>query len=120
VVWNSPYHRSFHPFSRGNTLMTNTQERRATNGMWKFALSQEEVILIAEELRDSTDGPHYESLVVRSCSRSQWAIWFVYKHSHPTSIEHRRYFEAMTDMFKRRWGNGFAGYDVTDTMWVVK
>jgi hypothetical protein len=91
-------------------------------GIWKFRLPPEELVKLAQEWKSSPKGENYTYLHVRQCSRDQFGIEFLYHHGKGGDCNwyYKQYFAEMTDMLKRRFGNDFAGWDVTDSIHIVK
>ncbi len=91
--------------------------KKVVSGIWKFkdSVSPEVLCELAVGLRDANPGS-YGQMFVRRCSRDQLGICFIYKLVDQ-SYDH--FFDLLTDLLKKRFGNDFAGWDVTTDVWTI-
>lgn len=102
--------------------MTNTVKHEdVVSGMWKFHenITPEELIGLAEEWKNGSDGDRYLDLHIRKCSKDQFGIGFMYCFE-PNPRGHHPFFYKITDKLKRRFGNDFVGWDVSSPTWIIK
>ena len=87
-------------------------------GLWKFdqKVSKEELVEVANEW--ATD-PKYLQVYIRKVSKDQEGIGFAYA-GNGTQEAHREYFEATSDVLKRKFGNGLVGWDIASTSTLIK
>lgn len=92
-----------------------TQRPDVVSGMWKFrdTVSEVELTLLAGSWKEA-EPDKYLDLHIRKCSKDQIGIGFQYVCGY-NDQEHRKFFERMTDELKRRFGNNFAGWDISQT-----
>ncbi|OGM03233.1 hypothetical protein A2115_02650 [Candidatus Woesebacteria bacterium GWA1_41_8] len=93
-------------------------------GIWKFreTVPVEELLKLAEEWRTGPGGKSYLSLYVRRCSKNQFGIGFMYQinlEEDELETTRHKFFEKVTDMLKRRYGNNFVGYDISWSVWIL-
>lgn len=87
-------------------------------GLWKFrdSLSNKDLLEQAEEWsRDA----RYSQLYIRSVSKDQQGIGFVYD-AGGTKEGQDDYFEKTTDYLKRKFGNDWIGWDMASTNQLIK
>jgi hypothetical protein len=103
------------PFISGGVIMTRSEN--VVSGIWKFKqkVGPEVLVKLAIGLRDANPGS-YGQMFVRRCSRDQLGICFAYKLVDQ-SYDH--FFNLLTDLLKKRFGNDFAGWDVTTEVWTI-
>lgn len=87
-------------------------------GMWKFGpeVSPMAIGMFAAEWLQK-EGANLLQLYSRKCSKDQNALGFMYKFEEDN---HKAFFHRMTDQLKRRFGNGFVGWDVSSPTWIFK
>lgn len=102
-------------------------EETIISGIWKISKTVPvvEVIEVAQELVDEISAMpvvHYRNVHVRSTSKSSWGISFIYDCGESTrnKVRYDAFFNRITDKLKRRFGNEFVGWDVTNDVWMVK
>ena len=87
-------------------------------GMWKFGpeVSPMSIGGFATEWMQK-EGTNLLQLYCRKCSKDQNALGFMYRFEED---DYRPFFHRMTDQLKRRFGNGFVGWDVSSPTWIFK
>ncbi|MCK4918633.1 MAG: hypothetical protein KAS02_02530 [Candidatus Pacebacteria bacterium] len=89
------------------------------SGIWKFRqkVKPERLIEIALEWAGEAKG-EWVDLHVRRCSGNQIGLGFKYvRPKNETPVE---FFERITDLLKRQFGNDFVGWDVGHQTWMIK
>lgn len=90
-------------------------------GYWKFTDSHVEVEELIDLAKEWAEDDNFISLHVRKTSDDQHGIGFEYKDpAGGGSKEMREFKERMTDSLKRRFGNGFVGWDVSSSFQPIK
>jgi hypothetical protein len=96
---------------------------KVISGIWKFdkqKVTPEDLVFFAKELVQE-ESEAYQNMKVRSCSKTTWGICFDYdrrRSGNPGVYSY--FFDRITDKLKRKFGNGFVGWDITDSVWIVK
>lgn len=87
-------------------------------GMWKFApeTSFQELAEVAEGWKFAWP-KNYLQIYLRECSRKQRAIGILYRL--PEDISPKMYVETVSDQLKRRFGNGYLGYDINPIVYIL-
>ena len=87
-------------------------------GMWKFGpeVSPMSIGMFATEWMQK-EGEKLLHLYCRQCSKDQNAIGFMYQFDES---DHKPFYHRMTDQLKRRFGNGFVGWDISSPTWIFK
>jgi hypothetical protein len=98
------------------------QEKNWAMGLWKFSskVPKEDLIKFAEQW--AAEDPKYLQLYVRKVSKDQNGIGFTYQlpEGVDTQTAHDEYFDKTSDILKRNFGNGLAGWDIASTVIVIK
>lgn len=98
-------------------------EDEIVSGIWKFnkeKVTPEALVFFAVELVQE-EPEAYQSIKVRSCSKTTWGICFDYdrkRSGNPGVFTY--FFDRITDKLKRKFGNGFVGWDVADSVWIIR
>jgi hypothetical protein len=94
------------------------EHKDVVTGIWKFGpdVSPMSVGMFATEWLTEED-PNLLQLYCRKCSRDQYGIGFMYRFEGDS---YKPFFHRMTDKLKRRFGNGFVGWDVSVPTWILK
>ncbi len=87
-------------------------------GMWKFGpeVSPMTIGMFATEWLKK-ERENLLQLYCRKCSKDQNGLGFMYRFE---GDDYRPFFHRMTDQLKRRFGNGFVGWDVSAPTWIWK
>ncbi len=90
-----------------------------TTGLWKFHESVPLEVLqeVAEEWAKDE---RYKHLYIRGVSKDQMGIGFTYEKEDGAQATHRKFFDEVTDMLKRRFGNELAGWDLNSETYTIK
>src|SRR3989344_2367206 len=90
-----------------------------TTGLWKFheSVPLEELQEVAEEWAKDEN---YRSLYIRGVSKDQMGIGFTYEKEDSSQATHQKFFDEVSDMLKRRFGNGLVGWDINSTTYTIK
>lgn len=88
------------------------------SGIWKFrdSLGASAICDIAKRLEEGETLGSYEHIFVRTCSKNQIGVSFLYQLN---GEEYNKFFDRITDMLRRRFGNDFVGWDVTPDVWDI-
>jgi hypothetical protein len=95
------------------------------SGVWKFSekISPEVLVALAKEWAFADTNGDYIDLHVRKCSKSQHGIGFkiiLQQDSEDISREeYEKFFNRMTDLLRRKFGNDFAGWDVSSFTHII-
>lgn len=87
-------------------------------GLWKFdqKVSKADLEEVANEWAKD---PKYLQVYIRKVSKDQEGIGFAYA-GEGTQEAHREYFDATSDVLKRKFGNGLVGWDIATTNLLIK
>lgn len=87
-------------------------------GLWKFheRVGEKDLIEVAKEWAEDEK---YLQLYIRKVSKDQNGIGFAYL-SDGSREAHREYFDKYSDGLKRKFGNDFAGWDISSTSTLIK
>ena len=102
--------------------------RPVASGMVKFrdCISAEALCVFFQERQVSFHGVTFEEMLIRKCAKDQNAVWFIcrYDDGKPQPEQERkdhfnRFYEELTDVLKRQFGNDFVGWDISSNIKVV-
>jgi hypothetical protein len=98
------------------------REENVISGTWKFheRISVDSLAEVGRELFQAEPNA-YRNMQIRRCSKNQYGISFVYDcgaSSHGKAT-YDRFFSRITDQLKRKFGNDFVGWDVTNEVWTL-
>jgi len=97
------------------------QKTRIISGLWKFheRVPEQQLVEIAEEWAKE---PKYTQLYVRKGSKDQYGIGFMYdlREEEISENEYSDFFNNVSDKLKRRFGNDFVGWDVSQYTTIIK
>lgn len=95
------------------------KENSLITGIWKFSdsVSKKELTEIAEEWAKEEN---YINLYIRKVSKDQHGIGFSYKRNEDSKESYDKFFNEITDMLKRRFGNDLVGWDLASNTITIK
>jgi hypothetical protein len=102
---------------------SNTKEnfQQIITGIWKFKeeIPTSELEAVAKEWAKD---PKFMQLYIRKVSKDQYGIGFMYDNrgSKDGEATYDAFYEKGTDELKRKFGNGFYGWDLSSTTNLVK
>lgn len=109
--------------------MTKTNLKNKGNGvvsgLWKFneTITPLELAALAQEWADADTDGNYIDLHVRKCSKDQYGIGFKYILGHDleegSKEKYNEFFNRMTDLLKKKYGNLFVGWDVSSFTHII-
>jgi hypothetical protein len=87
-------------------------------GIWKFrsSVSHEELVELAKGWKELAPD-WYVDLHVRGCGKDQYGIGFKYRH--PGHFHMRQYIAHMSDVLRKRFGNGLLGWDISSPITII-
>src|SRR3989338_5133296 len=94
------------------------EKRSLIMGLWKFHERVGNKDLL-EVTREWSGNDKYVQLYIRKVSKDQFGIGFTYI-SDGTKEASERYFLEASDQLKRKFGNDFAGWDISTTDQLIK
>lgn len=87
-------------------------------GIWKFheRVGHSDLLEVAQAWESDAN---YVQLYIRKVSKDQLGIGFSYRHAG-TKESYQEYFDATSDMLKRKFGNDLVGWDIASSTTVIK
>lgn len=123
--WDSGMSRSFNSLQFRRVKMSKIQTTDGiVQGIWKFrdSVPSDELLAFAKELLAS-EPERYQSMSIRRCSSDQVGICFIWTNEGRAPGQYlpvEVFYEKCKDLFYRQFGTGFVGWDLCDSVCILK
>lgn len=83
-------------------------------------VATEAIEQFAEELRKGPDGERYLLMYIRPKETPRKILGFMYEITTDFERDYTKFYHKITDMLKRRFGNGCNGWSISGPVWILE